>query len=204
MNGSHLPNATSNGVHSPTLLRTALAIGLPLATVTSIVLALSYVNDQQNIRMAANEPQEWMANDVASRIEAGKPIQSDFIAGSVNVLYNHTPYIIVYDKFGSTTISSGVFEGKVSTLPRGLLESTRKLGINRVTWEPYKGVRQAIVLVPIHGGEGGYVLAGRSLAYAQEQESLLAKRALLGRLVAMLAIIIVTLLGALCLRKKNQ
>lgn len=191
-------------MNSPSLLRTVLAIGLPLATIATIILAISYVNDQQIIRMSANEPQEWLARGLAARLEGGVQMKNAYLWDSVTVMSDPTPYVIVYDRYGSTTAATASFGNKVTHLPQGVLEYAKLHGVNRLTWEPAKDLREAIVVVPINGGEGGYVLAGRSLAYAEEQEAQLAQRAFFGWLVSMIAILAVSLISALLLRKRSE
>jgi hypothetical protein len=184
-------------------LRIWAALCTPLLFVGTFVLLIVYVNDQQNIRLGANEPQEWMAHDTAEKIASGVSPTRAVIGAPVVVMSEHAPYLIAYDKAGSTTAATGIFEGKVSTLPIGVLQHTRDHGTHRLTWEPEPGIRHAIVIVPIQGGDLGYVLSGRSLSYAEQQEELLRERTIYGWLLTLVVSVLVSLVGALLLRKKN-
>lgn len=185
------------------LLRTWIALCIPLLFVSTLILLIVYVNDQQTIRLAGNEPQEWMAHDTAEKIASGiSPVRA-VVGAPVLVMSEYAPYVIAYDKEGSTTAATGVFDGKVSNLPPTILEYARDHGTHRLTWEPEPGIRHAIVIVPIQGGTLGYVLSGRSLFYAEQQETLLGQRTVFGWLGTLVVSILLSLFGAFLLRKKN-
>ena len=184
-------------------LRIWLVFFIPLFLVSTLVLLIVYVNDQQHIRLAGNEPQEWMAHDTAERIASGVSPTQAVMGAPVRVLSEHAPYVIAYDKVGSTTAATGIFDGKISNLPEGILEYTRGHGTYRLTWEPEPGIRHAIVIVPIQGGTLGYVLSGRSLFYTEQQEALLKERTVYGWILTLIVSILVSVCAALLLRKKN-
>ena len=185
------------------LFRIWCALFLPLMTAGTLLLLIVYVNDQQNIRLGANEPQEWMAHDTAIKIASGTPPLQAVMGAPVSVLSEDAPYLIVYNPEGSTTAATGLFDGKVSVLPRGVLEYARDHGTNRRTWEPEKGIRHAIVIVPIQGGKLGYVLSGRSLSYAEQQEVLLSDRTIYGWLLSLVVSMLLSLFGTLFIRRKT-
>lgn len=191
-------------MYPDSLLRTWCALCVPLLLVGTLVLLITYVNEQQNIRLGANEPQEWMAHDIASKIGSGTSPLTAVTGAPVSVMSENAPYIIVYNAEGSTTVATGVFEGKVSTLPRGVLDYAREHGTHRLSWEPHPGVRHAIVIVPIQGGTLGYVLSGRSLYYAELQETLLRERTIYGWGLLLVGSVLFSLFAALLLTKKKQ
>ena len=57
---------------------------------------------------------------------------------------------------------------KTPSLPDGVLQMTKALGENRLTWQPQVGVRIAAVIV---ASDKGFVLAGRSLREVEIRES---------------------------------
>ncbi len=187
---------------SHSFFRIFLALWIPLSVLSTLILLIVYVNDQQSIRLGANEPQEWMAHDAAARIASGMSPAHAVAGAPVDVMSAYAPFVIVYDRVGSTTVATGVFEGKVSNLPDGILEYTREHGTHRLTWEPEAGMRYAIVIVPIQEGKLGYVLSGRSLSYAEHQETLLRERTVYGWIVLLIASLLVSLLAARLLFKK--
>lgn len=180
------------------------ALTIPLFALGSILLLIVYVNDQQTIRLGANEPQEWMAHDAAENIASGMTPALAVSGSPVPVMTEYSPYLIAYNPEGSTTAATGLFDRKVSVLPRGVLEYARDHGTHRLTWEPVPGTRHAIVVVPIEGGKLGYVLAGRSLTYTEEQEQLLTDRIVFGWLVMSFVTLVCGLCATLLLRKKKE
>lgn len=182
-------------------LTSALAIGLPLAVVATLVLAISYINDQQTIRMFANEPQEYVARDSVLRVIASGGLPTSGFQNAIPIESDPAAYVVFFDASGKAVAGTGVLKGQPPTLPAGVLEEAKSKGVNRLTWEPEAGVRQAIVVIP--AGDG-YVMSGRSLTYAEEQESMLGKRALIGWLGTMVAIAIVALITAWFKRKRGE
>jgi hypothetical protein len=61
-----------------------------------------------------------------------------------------------------------VLDGKTPLPPLGVLDSVRRSGEDRITWQPAPGVRQAIVVTRF---QHGFVLAGRSLRLVEQRES---------------------------------
>jgi hypothetical protein len=179
-------------------LRTIIAIGLPLAVIGTIILAISYVNDQQTLRGLANEPQTYLAQDAALRVLAGgKP---EGFTGAIPIETDPAPYLLFMNATGTAVAGSGLLHNAPPTLPQGVLDTAKAKGVNRLTWQPEAGVRQALVILPA----GDYfVVAGRSLAYTEEQENNLTKRALLGWVVTMIAVVIISIISAYILRKRE-
>jgi hypothetical protein len=186
-------------MNGPTFLRSVLAIGLPLAVIGTIILAISYVNDQQTLRQLANEPQVYMAQDAKLRVEAGaKP---EGFAGAIPIEKDPAPYLVFFNATGTPIAGSGVLNNALPTLPPGVLAAAKKNGVNRLTWEPIPGVREAIVVMPA----GDYfVMAGRSLIYTEEQEAGLTARILIGWAGMMIAVVLVAILAAWILRKREK
>ena len=60
--------------------------------------------------------------------------------------------------------------GKIPALPGGVLDYTRQHGQYRISYQPEAGVRSAVVIEAVSGGQGGYVLAGRSLRAVEKHE----------------------------------
>ncbi|MDB5195078.1 MAG: hypothetical protein JWO84_262 [Parcubacteria group bacterium] len=180
-------------------VRTILAIVLPLAVAATSILAIGYINDQQTLRMLANEPQTYVAQDAALRVIAGgKPTGFD---NALPIETDTAPYLLFMNATGTAIAGSGLLHGAPPTLPQGVLDAAKKAGVNRITWQPEPGVRQALVILPA----GTYfVVAGRSLAYTEEQESALTQRALIGWAVTMAAVVLLSIVSAYILRKRED
>ncbi len=186
-------------MNSPHFLRTVLAIGIPLAVVGSIILAITYIQDQQTLRMLANEPQTYLAQDASLRVLAGgKP---EGFANAIPIESDTAPYLLFFNSMGTAVAGSGLFHNVPPTLPQGVLEAAKKAGVNRITWQPEAGIRQALVIIPA----GDYFVAsGRSLKYTEEQELALAKRAVLGWIAMIVIVIITSMIVAWIIRKREE
>ncbi len=98
----------------------------------------------------------------------GKEWKQLFPSAKVSVAKSLTPFLIAYDRGGNELASSVTLDGQTPQLPDGVLDSTRELGENRVTWQPREGVRIAAVIVSY---EDGYVLAGRNMREVEVREA---------------------------------
>lgn len=82
----------------------------------------------------------------------------------VDIQLSVSPWLQIYDGDGNILASSAVLEG-VGTpkIPTSVLEWVQKNGEDRLSWEPKKGVRQAVVVTKFSGLKEGYVVVGKSL-----------------------------------------
>ena len=71
-----------------------------------------------------NPPSSAIATPHASPIEA-----------------SDAPWLAGYDATGAPLLSSGSYAGKAPVLPVGVLESARRPGGHRLSWQPRAGVR---------------------------------------------------------------
>ena len=148
----------------------AFVAWLPLAVVITGICGLIYIVEQQHCRMAANSPQIGLAQQVAAAREQGQLITS-FIDIPFDIAGVQAPWIIVYDNNQLPVAASGLLNGKIPLIPQGVLDNSRDLDLNKVTWQPEPGVRQAIVVKYFTDNNGvpGYVVAGRSLTETEIQ-----------------------------------
>jgi hypothetical protein len=181
------------------ILRQVLKAWLPLALVLTACCALVCVTEQQNLRQSANDPQIQMAEDAAVALAAGRPAQAVVPAGRVEIARSLAPFLIVFNAAGRVEASSAVLQGQLPSLPAGLLDSTRTLGEDRVTWQPAAGVRIAAVLVRVDGPQPGFVLAGRSLREVELRETQVYRFAALTWLLAAVGSLVLVILGELLL-----
>lgn len=164
---------------------------LPLAFGLTALLGVTYINEQQLLRGGANEPQLGMAHDMADALAASPAATTT--GATFAIESDLSPYTVVYDSYGNPIGGTGLLHGALPDIPPGIFDVIRSKGQPDVlTWQPEAGVRQAIVVVPVNGGSGGFVMAGRSLAYVEQEESRLTLRTAIGWVVTLL----VALLGA--------
>ena len=148
------------------LLRRALAIFLPVGVLATLCCGLVYTAAQQDLRMAANDPQVQLAEDAARALDAGAQPATLVGASKVDVATSLAPFVVIYDRSGSVLAASGRLDGHDPDPPLGVLDAARADSPNRVTWQPRAGVRIASVTVR---WTGGTVLAGRSLREIERQ-----------------------------------
>ena len=137
-------------------LKNILRLWLPFAVTISALCLLVYVSVQQAYRQGADDPQVQMANDAVSALIHGQAAERLVPAEKVSVAGSLAPFLIVYDASGKELASSAILEGQTPELPDGVLDSTKQLGENRISWQPRSGVRIATVIVSY---PSGFVLA---------------------------------------------
>ncbi len=160
---------------------------LPLAALATLLVGLTYVAVQQSYRSGANDPQIQIAEDAAQLLDGGASPESLLPQNPVDMASSLAPFLIIYDSTGSPQSSNATLRGEILTIPLGALEYAKAKGENRVTWQPAPNVRIASVIVPFSGGDGGYVLAGRSLREVEYRVSRLTKMLGLGWFVTLSA-----------------
>jgi hypothetical protein len=150
------------------LPRRVIAIFLPLAVLATLTCGLVYVEVQQALRSGANDPQYQMAEDAASRLDAGaRPVDLVDTAETVDAATSLAPFTIIFDSAGRVLASDITLDGGQPIPPSGVLRAAKPGSPNAVTWQPREGVRIASVTV---AWSGGIVLTGRSLRRVEEQE----------------------------------
>ncbi len=141
----------------------------PIAMVT-MVYATIYATVQQTLRQSANDPQIQIAEDTALKLKNWKLPESFYTEDKIDIVQSLAPYITIYDNAGRPVVSTGQLDGRIPTVPLGVLAAAQKWGENRVTWQPRSYVRSALVVVPFHGVANGFVAVGRSLRETEIRE----------------------------------
>jgi hypothetical protein len=175
-------------------------IWLPFAVVITAFCMLTYISVQQAYRQGANDPQIQMAEDAADALDGGSSIDAVIPAVKVSAAKGLAPFIIVYDSNGRILASNVQLGGKTPDLPGGVLDSTKQMGENRVTWQPSNGVRIAAVIVSYGNG---FVLAGRSLREVESRVDQVTKCAGATWFLALTATLIVIAFGEFFLAEKK-
>ena len=186
-------------MHIQNKIQNALRSWLPLGIAITLMSGLIYIAVQQNYRQNANDPQTQIAREAATQIEKGAPPQAFVPQQKTEISTSLYPYIIVYDADNKVIAGSASLHGQPANPPAGVFEVAKKNGENRVTWQPEKGIRSAIVVVPFNGSSTGYVLSGRSLKETEARVGILTQHLSLGWLAAM----VITFLATFILQKKE-
>ncbi len=157
---------------------------LPLGITITLLCGLVYVLLQQNYRIAANDPQLQFSTDIAESLNQGNPPEVVIPATNVDMQKSLAVFIMVFNKEGKVVLSTGQLAGKIPEIPKGVFDFTAKNGQDKITWQPQKGVRAAIVVVPY---KEGYVLVGRSLREIEKRINMLGFEVFLGWVITILA-----------------
>jgi len=151
----------------PVLWR-ATMIWVPLAVAVTGLAALVYGAVQQDLRQTANDPQAQLAEDAATRLDAGAAPADVLPPGMVDMAASLAPFVIVFDANGAQVAASVQLHGAAPPFPVSVFDTTRVRGEEAISWQPEPGVRSAVVVQP---WRGGFVVAGRSLRLTEEREN---------------------------------
>ncbi len=156
--------------------------------IVSIVCLLVAVAVQQSYRQGANDPQIQIAEDMAAAFQnnqfTDETLKSSFESFvptkmQVDIGSSLSPWIQVYNESGEVADSSAILSDSQSIphIPKSIFVtqgfspgSPESHAEDRVTWQPQKGIRQAIVVTKFSGLKSGYIVAGRSLREVEVRE----------------------------------
>jgi hypothetical protein len=155
------------------------------AVILLIIFGTMYTVVQQAQRRAANYPQIQIAEDTAAALnQRVKP--AALVPGKVSLNTSLAPFTIIYDKAGQVVGGSGYLNGRVPTVPYGVLQAANNQAYHFVTWQPQADVRIAAVTV---AANNYYVLSGRSLKEVEVNETAVLQIALLGGMAALIVLL---------------
>ncbi len=149
-------------------LKAIFKVWLPFAVVITAFSMLVYASVQQVYRQDANDPQIQMANDAADALNSGSSVESVVPQEKVSFAKSLAPFYVIYDIDGNPVAGSGILDGALPEIPKGVLDVAKQAGENRRTWQPQGDVRVASVVVPY---EDGFVLAGRNMREVEIREA---------------------------------
>lgn len=146
---------------------------IPLALILVVIFGTIYTVAQQSLRLGANYPQIQIASDLARDAAAGKKITPD--TQKVDLSLSLAPFVIVLDENLKVISSTAVLDGKQPIPPKGVFDFAKTNPDNRITWQPKKGVRLALVVKYFSGAQKGYIAVGRSLTETEKLDNTLLK-----------------------------
>ena len=173
-------------------LKTIFKVWLPFAVVITAFSMLVYATVQQVYRQDANDPQIQMANDAADALNSGSSVESVMPQEKVFFAKSLAPFYVIYNLDGKPVAGSGILDGNLPEIPKGVLDNAKQIGENRRTWQPNDNVRIATVIVPY---KDGFVLAGRNLREVEAREGQVSGFAGTTWILAMIATFIVIAFG---------
>ncbi len=175
---------------------------LPVGIVITLLCGLMYTTIQQVLRQDANDPQIQMAEDAAEAFANGADPYALVPTRIVDLDRSLSPYLIILDENGKALASSGQLDNQIPTVPQGVLDYAKTHGENRLTWQPRKNVRSAIIVKYFPSTQQrGYIIAGRSLREVEKREAQLAQQIFIGWLITLIVSFIVAGIKGRLLRK---
>lgn len=142
------------------------------AGVVTMMCGLLYVGIQQALRASANDPQIQIAEDIAATLSGGVDPRSfqDAERESVDIATSLAPHLMIFDDAGNNLVSGARLHGEVPKIPAGVFAYVKNHGEDRITWQPEKGVRSALVVTRYQNqNTSGFVAVGRSLRETEKR-----------------------------------
>jgi hypothetical protein len=182
------------------VIRTAVAVFLPLAVLGTLLAGLVAVVAQQELRTGADSPQLQQAEDAARALDGGATPSAVTGPVAVDLGQSLAPFVVVFDAGGRVLATSGRLDGADPAPPIGVLEHATAGAPNPVTWQPSAGVRMATVTVR---WSGGTVLAGRSLREVERRVDVMQQLVALGWAATMVALALASLAAVMLLPRSR-
>lgn len=144
---------------------------IPFSVIITLLCGLVYIVMQQSYRQNGNDPQIAYAQDIAASLNTGVTPQEIIPPSRIDMSKSLATFVMVFDNKNKLILSTGEINGKAPTIPAGVFSYVAKNGEDRVTWQPQKEVRVAIVATKYRDG---YVVVGRSLKEVERRIRMLA------------------------------
>jgi hypothetical protein len=143
---------------------------LAAAAVVTILVALVYAGVQQAHRSGANDPQLQIARDITNDLKNQNATDKWFSGDKIELSQSLSVFDVLYNDKGEPLMSTGLLNGKMPLLPKGVFDFAKSNGENVFTWQPQRGVRVAIVLKSLRSPSYSFVAVGRSLSEVEQRE----------------------------------
>ncbi len=183
--------------------KSSVLLYLASVVLISVIMLLIYATVQQTYRTGLDDPQLQMARDISLKLEQGKSIESIVSPDPIDLTKSLSPFLVLYDEQGKAFRSNAVLNGKLPQVPAGLFDVVNKKGEHRVSWQPEKAVRIAMVIIKSNSKPVQFVAAGRSMAEVEERIQQMRAMVFIAWVIS-LAIICITAILNHFLRLKNK
>ena len=163
---------------------------LSMAAIVTILCGLIYVSVQQSYRSGANDPQLQLARDIAAKLKDNHPADWLFPKDTIEISESLAPFVVLYNDSGEPTQSTGLLDGHLPKMPKGVFDFTRKNKEDVLTWQPRRGVRMAMVIESVQSSPVAFVAVGRSLQEVEKRVSNLITMVFIGWVICIVVIIV--------------
>ena len=158
---------------------------LAIAIIITVLSGLIYATVQQSYRSGANDPQLQLAKDIAFALKNNRSIDQLLPKNTIEISESLAPFVVLYDNNGEPVQSTGMLDGHLPKIPRGVFDFTKENKEDVLTWQPRKGVRMAMVVESVQSSNIAFVAAGRSLKEVERRESNHIKMVLIGWVICL-------------------
>ncbi len=154
----------------------ALAVGF--VTLISIMV---YGTAQQMLRMSANYVPLQLSSDAVNKLNSGVSPRALMLPASTELSKSLYPFVIILDQNKKVIVTSATLDGEVPAIPQRTFDWVVRNGQDKVTWQPYPGIREALVVDKYSNGSiSGYVVTGGTLKLTEDTIDKLGRNILIG------------------------
>jgi hypothetical protein len=151
------------------------------AILVTLFSSMVYGVAQQTLRMSANYIPFQLATDVVNKLENGFSPNSVALPIKIEISNSLYPFVMILDQNKKVLVTSATLSGNVPEIPQGTFDWVTAHGQDKVTWQPFPGVREALVIDKYRNGPiSGYVVAGGTLKLTEDTIDKLGKDILIG------------------------
>jgi hypothetical protein len=109
---------------------------LAVAAIVTILTALIYVTVQQIHRSGANDPQLQLAGDISHKLEKSEPVDKWFSGDTIEISQSLSVFSTLYNDKNEPILTTGILDGKMPSLPKGVFDHALRHGENVFTATP--------------------------------------------------------------------
>jgi hypothetical protein len=134
---------------------------------------------QQLNRLTLYEQSAEVTQRILYGIKSGQDVPKNLLP-VVDLQYERGVFIVLYDAATNKAMETIMVDGKTVNVPVGVLNYAKAHGNHRVTWQPTKNVREAIIVTYVSGSRPVYVVVGKSVLEAESRIETIGKLILIG------------------------
>jgi hypothetical protein len=175
---------------------------LASAALVTVVMLLIYATVQQTYRTGLDDPQIQLTRDISTKLQQGRTIESIVTTDSIDISKSLSAFVVLYDANGKAIYSNARLDSKLPQVSKGLFDIVEKNAEHRVTWQPRKAVRMAMVIVKTNVSPGMYVAAGRSMTEVEQRVKQMSTFVLIAWLICLVIIVMTALLNQFVRQRK--
>jgi len=172
--------------------------------IITILVGLVYVSVQQSHRSVANDPQLQIARDMSEQLKRNRPVDQLMAGDTIEISQSLAVFKSLYNSNGEPIQSTGLLDGTLPKVPKGVFDFTRANTENVLTWQPRRGVRIALVVESVDSPVISYVAVGRSLKEVEKRVSNLTTMLFIGWIICVGIIFLYWFITTLQNRNDNQ